>query len=427
MLYYVICDNYEIYKNNKIIKQFIDPKNIIYIDKKYKNPIVLLLIICDKLKPNDIVCFIDQPNTILLKNNGETENNFYKTASEYGFNIKKDILWSKFKKPQNAYEKYSQDKSFTRFGNHHIDTRLFIGTVNAITSFWKPYGKLFNEHKYYFNKKQKKVLENKPKKNQPSYHSYVHSYVHNIKRNYQIKIDYVNKFFYNYSNKDSIIFTDKIIVNNELPCIISGFELLNIHCPTIIGKPIFKIKNASTKFYNYKSNKFEIFIILMAFLLTYFVKNKLFFLMINLLVLLEIIHFNLFTKHINRNAVRKISYTIIDFMHMVLIGMIFYLSLNFECNKTKLLVLNLIYLSIILSFFIYKRCALSILENYVLKIDNNFGTMSLKKRLKYFFDLNSKYELIKGTPESNHNNWIKANTYTITLILLSNLICLTIS
>ena len=79
---------------------------------------------------------------------------------------------------------------------------------------------------------------------------------------------------------------------------------------------------------------------------------------------------------------------------------------------------------VVLSFYIYKRCALTIVENQVLDIDANYATMSLKKRLMYFFSLYSKYELYKGTPKTNHEYWMKSNTYTIILIILSNLFCI---
>ena len=58
----------------------------------------------------------------------------------------------------------------------------------------------------------------------------------------------------------------------------------------------------------------------------------------------------------------------------------------------------------------------------ILGIDTNYATMSLKKRVTYFLNLNSKYEFYKGTKKTNHEYWMKSNMYTVCFIILSNLV-----
>lgn len=416
MLYYVIYDDYV-----KIKNKFIDQKNIIFISKKYKNPIQMLLIICKKLKSNDIICFINQPNTIILDNETTILNKFYLTLSEYKLNVSKHILWSKLKKPKNILEKYSQDKSWPRFGKYHVDTRLFIGSVKAINTFWKPYVKQRSD-------KTNKI--NKTNEENNSYHAYVHSiasypFVTNL-----IKIDWANKFFYNYSYSDSLIFNDKIIINNETPKIISGREFLNTYYPTLIDKPILiNISNTNiilkkNNFYKYKSNIIEISAIITLLIMLFISKKKLFVLISGLALIWEIMHYQILIKHIKAKAMRKLLYVIIDFMHMCLLGGMFYLLFNENCNTKQILFLNTTYLFVVLTFFIYKRCALTILENYVLGINTHHATMSLKKRVTYFFSLVTKYEFFKGNPKVNLEYWMKSNMYTVSLIIMSNLTCI---
>ena len=87
MLYYIIYDEY-----TKIKNKLIDQKNVIFISKKYTNPIQMLLIICKKLNVNDIICFINQPNTIILDDETAILNNFYNTLSEYKLNKSKKVI-----------------------------------------------------------------------------------------------------------------------------------------------------------------------------------------------------------------------------------------------------------------------------------------------------------------------------------------------
>lgn len=410
MLYYIIYDEY-----TKIKNKLIDQKNVIFISKKYTNPIKMLLIICKKLNVNDIICFINQPNTIILDDETAILNKFYNTLSEYKLNKSKHILWSKLKKPNNILEKYNQDKSWPRFNKYHVDTRLFIGSVKAINTFWKPYIKQLNDPK---NKETK------------TYHSYVHSIASYPYATNFVKIDWANKFFYNYAYSDSLIFNDKIIINNETPNIISGREFLNTYYPTIISKPILinisdqNIVLKKNNFYKYKSNIFEISVIIVLLLMLFMAKNKLFVFISGIAFIWEIMHYQILIKHTRTKVMRKILYIVVDFIHMCLLGGMFYFLFNENCNTKQILFLNTSYLLVVLTFFIYKRCALTILENYILGINTDYATMSLKKRVTYFLSLVTKYEFFKGNPKINLEYWMKSNMYTVSLILLSNLSCI---
>jgi len=137
MLYYVVYDNSKLIDN-----KLINSKNIIFIEKKYDNPIKMLLLILKrlKLKSDDIICFIGQSNTIIVDNEDNIIKKFNEAVLEYNNNIKSDmVLFSRLKRPSNIYEKYNQDKLFPRFGKYHIDTRLFIGSVKSLINFWSAY------------------------------------------------------------------------------------------------------------------------------------------------------------------------------------------------------------------------------------------------------------------------------------------------
>jgi hypothetical protein len=408
MLYFIIRDNYKPIDNNKLI----NPKNVIFIEKKYNNPIKILLLICKKLKPTDIICFIDQPNTIILEKDTDILKKYQLLIKEKKVN-KSKILFSRLKKPSNIYEKYNQDKKFPRFGKFHIDTRLFIGNTKSIIKFWSVYDK-------------SNMINNKNESNDvtTSYHSFVHKMALYPFSKTLINIDIKNEFFCNYSQIDSIIFNDKIVINNKTPPIVSGYELYN---PITAKKQIFKFgKSYTNKFYDNTNgfDRIELILLILSLILMYMTEYKLLALVGVISIFNLIIHYQIFVKHQKSSYIKKIIYAFADFIHMSLLGFMFYLSLNYECDIKKTLILNTLYLGVILTFFIFKRCVLTIIENRILGIDTNYASMSIKKRISYFFSLYSKYELIKGNPTSNSEQWMKSNMYTIGLIILSNIYCL---
>lgn len=177
-------------------------------------------------------------------------------------------------------------------------------------------------------------------------------------------------------------------------------------------------------FYKYKSNIFEISMLIILLIILFMSKNKFFALISGIAFIWEIMHYQILVKHMRTKAMRKMLYIIVDFLHMCLLGGMFYLLFNENCNTKQILFLNTTYLFVVLTFFIYKRCALTILENYILGINTHYATMSLKKRVTYFLSLVTKYELFKGNPKINLEYWMKSNMYTVGLILLSNLSCL---
>jgi hypothetical protein len=143
--------------------------------------------------------------------------------------------------------------------------------------------------------------------------------------------------------------------------------------------------------------------------------------MICFLLFLEVVNYELYAKHINVGSFYKFIYVLIDFFHISVIGFIFFLLINLECNIFKLILLDSLYLCIVLLFFIFKRCFLSIIENRVLGVDENYSSISLYTRLNHFFDMNVIYK-----PELGNNilNWMEGNRIIASLIIFLNVFCL---
>jgi hypothetical protein len=66
-----------------------------------------------------------------------------------------------------------------------------------------------------------------------------------------------------------------------------------------------------------------------------------------------------------------------------------FLIINFNCNVKKLIFLNIMYLSIVFLFFIFKSCILSILQNILTKEATIWN--GIDYRIKYFFNSNKPY------------------------------------
>ena len=167
--------------------------------------------------------------------------------------------------------------------------------------------------------------------------------------------------------------------------------------------------------------KFECIFIGLCLYILKNIPNRINALLICITLYIELIHYELFVKHVDISHQNKILYILLEFFHNCVLSFVIYLLLNHRCNNKKLLLLNILYMLIIYLFFIYKRCVLTIIENKLLNIDTNYGSISRNTRLMYMFDIDIHYFPQKG---NNLYQWINGNTFTIIVILLSNIYCL---
>ena len=102
----------------------------------------------------------------------------------------------------------------------------------------------------------------------------------------------------------------------------------------------------------------------------------------------------------------------VDNLHLFIILCFIYLVCNFECNLTKLFILNIAYLITILLFFIYKKCILNIIQCNIGKIDE-------EPKAKFFRSF-----IKKSNKDIDHSEeWINFAVPQITVIILLNIYC----
>lgn len=226
------------------------------------------------------------------------------------------------------------------------------------------------------------------------------------------KLVYDSNIFYTYSKKDKIEIRDKLFVNDKKCSIIT--------CPR--GENInFIINN-----YNYKHdiihNKFlflpELLLCIGGIFL--FFNISLVTVLSYLLVVLLFFEYELDIKHLDINIKDKILYLFLDGIHIFMIYLLLYLSFTFNCNNNNLILLNIVYLSIILSFFIVKQCILTVINN---KITDRFTVWKGSyDRLYYFFYLDRPYiNTTIYTQPKIEESWLKTNKYFLSFLLILNI------
>ena len=359
MTLYIIINN----ENNNIILN-----NNIYKINKIKD----LLLICKISKSTDIILFINEYNTAILKNDSEI-NRLYQEYKSKG----KKLIFSKAKTPINFYEKYLIDKLNKRYNGYQINPNLFIGDVKSIN-------KLFSNIS----------LDN------------IHNdIIDKIKNKSYIDVDSDNKIFYNYSYVDKYKKLDPLIISGINPNIKSNLLKINI--------------NQNNNKIRLEDNILELLFLIFGIFLLLKIKNKLIGLLLIITIFFELIHYQLYVKHVKREIYYKILYCIFDFFHIAILNFAIYLSLNIKNDIKYLFMLNILYFFIIFQFFIFKKCSLTIIENKILGIDSDCGAISRVTRLMYFKNINSSY-----LPKKGHNleRWINGNKITIVILIIINLI-----
>ena len=394
-MFYIVCYATHTERYLNILKESC-PNIIIlgYGDKwiNFYTKIHKILDFCKTKNSDDIICIIDGFDTVVLSSSDEILDK-YKSLNH-------DIVFSKAMMYHNTFVKYTQDKIFGRFNNYHLNSGMHIGNVESIIKFWKDIN-YDDDDRQYASKLCRRSKDIK------------------------ICIDINNELFYNYSQIDTIkISSERILLNNNYPCIIqsSGNNINHIlkkicytNLPDIKINFLYKIKTYLKCF------TLEILYILLSILILYFSKNKFFAISTCFILFLELIHYELYVKHINRKQIYKCVYVLLELFHLCIVYCIFYLFLNFDCNIKKLILLNTIYMVTILLFFYFKRCVLTILENKVLCVSSEINSMTIIERLNYFLDINKSYIPTKG----NYTiQWINYNKIVITCIFILNIYCL---
>lgn len=134
---------------------------------------------------------------------------------------------------------------------------------------------------------------------------------------------------------------------------------------------------------------------------------------------LVFIEYELKIKHFDIPIQNKILYLLIDSFHLFIQFFILYLIINFNCNVKKLIVLNIMYLTIVFLFFMFKTCILSVLQNMLSKETTTWS--GIDTRIQYFFNLNQPY--IKNTiytDDRTLRSWISGNKLIILAIIALN-------
>lgn len=145
---------------------------------------------CKKVNHDDIVCFVDGFDSIILERSSEILKRFKE--------LNKDLIFSKDSVSSNSFVKYIQDRYFGLCNDKRLNSGLYIGTASSIIDIWKGMCSNMDDQQFITQK---------------------------CTNGSDIYIDSKCYIFYNYSSKDKITVKDKkLYVNNNTfnSCILSA-------------------------------------------------------------------------------------------------------------------------------------------------------------------------------------------------------------
>ena len=343
---------------------------------------------CKTKNSDDIVLFVDGFDSIILADSTEILDKYSK--------FKDKLVFSNSMKPKNNLYKYLQDKFFGRCRNLSLNSGMYIGTVNLIIDFWTNIIPKNDDQRYANSECNKKEY---------------------------VEIDTTNVLFYNYSSSDKIsISNNRIVLHENKPCVISAPASNNInHLLSKLGfTDLPKIdSNLKYKFKTYLKEFIpEILFVILSILIIKFNKTKIKSWIFIFLLFLELLHYELYVKFHDKPPFIKFIYCLMDIIHIGVMLLIFLLVINYKSDIKTLIFINILVFAFVTSFFIFKRCILTILENKVLGVDDSIGTVSRDTRLFYLFDINRVYK--PSETKNNTIDWINSNTIIFILVLILN-------
>lgn len=145
---------------------------------------------CKKINDDDIVCFVDGFDSIILESSSEILKRFKE--------LNKDLIFSKDSIAYNLFFKYIQDRYFGLCKNKRVNSGLYIGKASSIIDIWKGMSSNMDDQQFITKK---------------------------CNHGTDVYIDNTCYIFYNHSSKDKIRVKDKkLYVNNNTfnTCIISA-------------------------------------------------------------------------------------------------------------------------------------------------------------------------------------------------------------
>ena len=128
-----------------------------------------------------------------------------------------------------------------------------------------------------------------------------------------------------------------------------------------------------------------------------------------------------FIRNVQISIFDKSLYLGMDFFHMFIVFISYLLVYLIYTQKNKinyLLILNIKYLIVLLLFFIYKKCILTMFSSKIVKTDIRFAP--LYNRFMYLFDLDYNYDQTMNKEDSLHA-WINGNKFLVGVLIITNI------
>jgi len=338
-----------------------------------------------KQHPGEIICFIDGFDSIVLQPN--------EILARYE-SFQTPLVMSHAGLAQTVPSKYIQDKLFGKCKEERLNSGMFIGTSEAIISFWEDYDGGDDQQ-----------------------------YATQTCKHKDMKIDTEHLLFYNYSPTDTIVVKHgQLYVNDVVPCVIScpAHGNINTYLTQLGYNPPDIHHNFTYRIKTYMKTFLPEVILVGLIVATFTYVTFPLSLFLSFLLFTTFVEYELHLKHYSISSFFKGIALCIDCFHMFVVMCVFYLLFNLQCSLKKLIMLDTLYLIIVLLFLHYKRCILSILQNKCMK--RAVSWTGPFERILYFFIPERQY--IKPGNNQTMDNWMNCNKYTVCLIVALNLYCL---
>lgn len=373
----------------------------------FKGRAVELLKYCNTLDSNEIVCCIDGFDTIVLTSYDEIETKFRK--------MNKEIVFSKGGNASGFLNKYIQQKMFQKCAQDlRANAGMLIAYVRSLKRYLKDYIRSDEHDDQIFLSKNCGITE-------------------------IVHVDINNDLFYNFNHQDEYkIVNNRMYYNNTYPCFLSGpfckdmgslFKALGY---STIPEPTCNTIQRVKEYIKLFIPEILTFALIGLFWLSsVFKMNVLQKVLMSFVFVLALIEYELFLKHVDnigemRKSVYIITHIIHDFISLAIVFVLFYIGGIVVTSKTvskftvlQLYVFNAFYFGMLMLFFYFGRCVITIIENKLLKVDDHTLYMNIPKRLRSI--MNDSYFETRLTSDSDFMvKWIKGNMMIISTLFVVN-------
>lgn len=378
---------------------------------------------CEKVveRPDDVVAFVDGFDSVVVSPGGGPGDLFERYRRSFPANA---VVFSAAGDPPTVWNKYVQDKLFGACRGDRLNSGMYVGPAWAVAAVWRGIAEGDDDQ---------------------AHATRVCRSAGTCASSFCVVVDVANALFYNVSSEPGEMRRaddGRLVVTKSggTPCVVSAPNQQDLSpALAIAGLEAYAVPPSDDSmatarrigtYWRTFSTEIVAAIVAAAIVVLDPFGSRTAAIVVCALIASAVVLHETYAAHIDgATPARRALYVAIELLHTLTVIVTFVLLYNPRCDVIRLLLLDVIYLAIVLLFFLFRRCVLTMLSERAIGDGALRPYFSPADHVRYWWDRSFRFtdHAASFGARGEHaatDAWIKGNVLTATLVLLVNGYCL---